>query len=60
MKNKVKSIREFWIAAIDEESGNYLPKKLPRSLLKQAKNEGIYIHESEVEAQVECDHQNSL
>lgn len=50
----------FYIAAIDEESGNYLPKPLPASRLKEAIDNGHLCHTTEADAQKQCDNLNSL
>lgn len=49
-----------WLAAIDIDSYNYFPKKIPYSRFDEAITEGLFIHASESEAQKECDALNSM
>lgn len=49
-----------WLAALDCDSFNYFPKKIPYSRFDEAFEEGLFIHVSESEAQKECDALNSM
>lgn len=49
-----------WISALDLDSYNYLPKEISDDLFGEAEKEGLILHNTQEDAQKECDKINSL
>lgn len=52
--------KRSWIAAIDHDSYNYFPKEIPAESVGEAVSMGHLVHDSEADAQKECDLLNSM